>query len=243
MNIKNLFRRQKENPPRCSAVIVAAGSSQRMGSDKAMMNLGEMPVIARTLLAFENCPCVDEIVVVTRMDLIVDIADICKRYGISKASRICCGGKTRMESALAGVSELSRDSKLIAIHDGARPLVTNELIERSVNAAAEYLAAAPAIPSTDTLKAVDENGFVTGTVDRARTMRVQTPQVFSADVIKGALSKAVKDGLALTDDCSAVEIMGIRTKLVEGDPENIKLTTPDDVMIAAAILKRRGDAE
>ena len=103
------------------------------------------------------------------------------------------------------------------------------------------MAAAPAIPSTDTLKAVDENGFVTGTVDRASTLRVQTPQVFSADVIKGALSKAVKDGLTLTDDCSAVEIMGIRTKLVEGDAENIKLTTPDDVMIAAAILKRRGE--
>lgn len=240
MNLKNLFGRKQEIP-HCSAVIVAAGTAQRMGSDKAVMNLGNMPVIARTLLAFQNSPYVDEIIVVTRMDLIVDIADICKRYGISKASKVCCGGKSRMESALAGVSEVKSGAELIAIHDGARPLVSQDVIERTVYAAKDNLAAAPAVASTDTLKATDENGFVTGTVDRESVLRVQTPQIFHADIIKGALSKAVKDGLALTDDCSAVEIMGVRTKIVEGDIENIKLTSPADIHLAAAILKDRGE--
>ena len=146
-----------------------------------------------------------------------------------------------MESALAGVSEVKSGAELIAIHDGARPLVTQEVIERTVLAAKANLAAAPAVISTDTLKAVDENGFISGTVDRETVLRVQTPQIFHADVIKGALSKAVKDGLSLTDDCSAVEIMGIRTKIVEGDIENIKLTSPADVHLAAAILRDRGD--
>lgn len=240
MNLKKLFGRKQEIP-HCSAVIVAAGTAQRMGSDKAVMNLGNMPVIARTLLAFQNSPYVDEIIVVTRMDLIVDIADICKRYGISKASKVCCGGKSRMESALAGVSEVKSGAELIAIHDGARPLVSQDVIERTIYAAKDNLAAAPAVASTDTLKATDENGFVTGTVDRESVLRVQTPQIFHADIIKGALSKAVKDGLALTDDCSAVEIMGVRTKIVEGDIENIKLTSPADIHLAAAILKDRGE--
>ncbi len=240
MNLKKLFGRKQEIP-QCAAVIVAAGTAQRMGSDKAVMNLGNMPVIARTLLAFEKSPFVSEIVVVTRMDLIVDIADLCKQYGVSKVTKVCCGGKTRMESALAGVSEVSAGAELIAIHDGARPLVTQELIERTVYAAKANLAAAPAIASTDTLKAVDENGFISGTVDRNTVLRVQTPQIFQADVIKGALSKAVKNGLLLTDDCSAVEMMGIRTKIVEGDIDNIKLTTPADIHLAAAILRDRGE--
>jgi len=240
MILKKLFGKKQEIP-HCAAVIVAAGSSQRMGSDKTVMNLGGIPVIARTLLAFEKSPYVDEIVVVTRMDLVVELADICKHYGISKATKVCCGGKTRMESALAGVSEVSSSASLIAIHDGARPLITQELIERTVYVARDNLAAAPAVASTDTLKAVDENGFITGTVDRNTVLRVQTPQIFQSDIIKGALTKAVKDGLQLTDDCSAVEMMGVRTKIVEGDIDNIKLTSPADIHLAASILRDRGE--
>ena len=146
-----------------------------------------------------------------------------------------------MESALAGVSEVSSSASLIAIHDGARPLITQELIERTVYVARDNLAAAPAVASTDTLKAVDENGFITGTVDRNTVLRVQTPQIFQSDIIKGALTKAVKDGLQLTDDCSAVEMMGVRTKIVEGDIDNIKLTSPADIHLAASILRDRGE--
>ena len=240
MKVLSLFKRKPETPV-CSAVIVAAGSSQRMGSDKLQADLGSMPVLARTLLAFQRSALVEEIVVVTRMDRVAQVADLCKEYKIDKASKVICGGKTRVESALAGVSEVSPKAKLIAIHDGARPLVTEEVILRTVHAAQEYLAAAPAVKSTDTLKAVDEKGFIIGTVDRESVLRIQTPQVFKAEFIKGALTKAVKDGLPVTDDCSAMELMGVKCRTVPGDEDNIKITTPRDLALAAAILKDRGE--
>ena len=240
MNFPNLFKK-KDKTPHCSAVIVAAGSSQRMGTDKLMAKLGCMPVLARTLLAFQNCEVVDEIILVTRMELVMELADLCKKYGIDKASKVIRGGNTRTESALAGVSEVKPGAKLIAIHDGARPFVTDELIRATVMAADRHMAAVPAIYSTDSLKAVDENGFVTGPIDRDRTARVQTPQVFHADLIKGALSKAANDGLTLTDDCAAIEIMGVYAVTVPGDEDNIKLTRPRDLQLAEVILRDRGD--
>lgn len=240
MSIKNIFKK-KDKTPHCSAVIVAAGSSQRMGSDKLMAELGCMPVLARTLLAFENCELVDEIVVVTRMEKVMELAELCKKYGITKATKVIRGGNTRMESALAGVSEVGARARLIAIHDGARPLVTDELICRTIIAADKHMAAVPVVYSTDTLKFVDENGLISGPIDRDRTARVQTPQIFDADLIKGALSKAASDGLSLTDDCSAIEIMGVKAMTVEGDMDNIKLTTPRDIQLAEVILKDRGD--
>ena len=240
MNLKDL-RKKTEKPLVCSAVIVAAGSSQRMGSDKLMKKLGAMPVLARTILAFENCPLIDEIIIVTRNDRLEEIADLCHKNGLHKVRQVVSGGNTRMESALAGVSATRHGAEYIAIHDGARPLVSGELIERTIRAAKKYRSAVPAIASTDTLKAVDEKGFVIGTVDREGVKRVQTPQVFEADLIKGALTKAVTKGLALTDDCSAMDMMGVKTIVVEGDPANIKITTPDDLVTAEAIVNARGD--
>ena len=240
MKLKELFKKTEQRNT-CSAVIVAAGSAQRMGADKVMLELGCMPVLARTLLAFQNCDAIDEIIVVTRMEKVEEVASLCKKYGVTKAGKVIRGGKTRMESALAGVSEARRGAKLIAIHDGARPFVTDEVIHRTVDAAAAYMSAVPVIYSTDTLKTIDEDGLITGSVDRDRTVRVQTPQVFNADLIKGALTKAVSDGLTLTDDCSAIEIMGIKTHTVDGDEDNIKLTTPRDLQLGELILKTRGD--
>ncbi len=241
MKLLDMFKKSEPKEPHCSAVIVAAGSSQRMGSDKLMMKLGEIPVLARTLQAFQSSPLVDEIVVVTRLEKLEETADLCKEYGIEKVSRVIAGGKTRTESALAGVSEVRPNARLIAIHDGARPLVTADLILRTVYAAAEYMAAAPAVPSVDTLKAVDTEGRIIGTVDRETTLRVQTPQIFRAELIKGALTKAVEKGMTLTDDCAAAEMMGVRTKTVLGDEDNIKITTPRDMLFAAEILKERGE--
>lgn len=240
MKLKELFKKT-ELRNTCSAVIVAAGSAQRMGADKVMLELGCMPVLARTLLAFQNCDAIDEIIVVTRMEKVEEVASLCKKYGVTKAGKVIRGGKTRMESALAGVSEVRSGAKLIAIHDGARPFVTDEVIHRTVDAAAAYMSAVPVIRSTDTLKAIDEDGLITGSVDREHTVRVQTPQIFNADLIKGALTKAVSDGLTLTDDCSAIEIMGIKTHTVDGDEDNIKLTTPRDIQLGELILKTRGD--
>ena len=239
--MKNPCCRKKEETPHCSAVIVAAGSSQRMGSDKLLHNLGIMPVLARTLLAFQDCDLVDEIVVVTRMEKIMEVAGLCKKYRIEKASKVISGGATRMESALAGVSEVKSRAKLIAIHDGARPLISVELIERTIRAAAQYKAAVPAVKSVDSLKLVDDKDTVTGSVDREQVLRVQTPQVFEADLIKGALSYAAEKKLPLTDDCSAAELMGIKAHVVPGEEDNIKLTTPRDMLFAAAILKDRGE--
>ena len=233
--------RKKEETPHCSAVIVAAGSSQRMGSDKLLHNLGIMPVLARTLLVFQDCELVDEIVVVTRMEKLEEVAELCKKYRIEKASKVICGGATRMESALAGVSEVKKKAKLIAIHDGARPLVSVELIENTVRAAAKYKAAVPAIKSVDTLKLAEDGETITGSLDRELVLRVQTPQVFDADLIKGALTFAAEKKLPLTDDCSAVELMGVKARIVPGEEDNIKLTTPRDMLFAAAILKDRGE--
>ena len=240
MKLKELFKKTEQRNT-CSAVIVAAGSAQRMGADKVMLELGCMPVLARTLLAFQNCDAIDEIIVVTRMEKVEEVASLCKKYGVTKAGKVIRGGKTRMESALAGVSEARSGAKLIAIHDGARPFVTDEVIRRTVDAAAAYMSAVPVIRSTDTLKTIDKDGLIIGSVDREHTVRVQTPQVFNADLIKGALTKAVSDGLTLTDDCSAIEIMGIKTHTVDGDEDNIKLTTPRDLQLGELILKTSGD--
>ena len=237
-NVKHLVQK-KDQPTVCSAVVVAAGSSERMGSDKILAELAGLPVLVRALTPFQNSPYVEEIVVVTRADRINKVADLCKEYELNKVSKVICGGNTRMESALAGVSEVRAEAQLIAIHDVARPLVSEALIERTVLAAKDYLAAVPALPSTDTLKAVDKNGAVVGPVDRSVTVRVQTPQVFAADLIKGALTAAVTKGLTLTDDCSAIARMGVKTQTVPGEEDNIKLTTPRDLWLAELILQER----
>ena len=241
--IKSLLPRKKRKAgerPFCTAVIVAAGSSQRMGNDKIFAALGGIPVLVRTIRAFEEAELVDEIIVVTREEKLQMVADLIKKYELKKVSKVIQGGSTRVESCLAGVSEANHRAELIAIHDGARPLVSQAIIRNTVRAADEFYAAVPVVPSTDTLKVLDEKGVVVGTADRSTIYRVQTPQVFRADLIKGALTEAMKRGLPITDDCSAMELMGIKTHTVEGDEDNLKLTTPRDLVLAEAILKNRG---
>ena len=232
-----------DKAPTCAAVILAAGSSVRMGSDKILAKLGEVPVLARTLRPFQESDAVSEIVVVTSLEKLNEVTELCREYNIGKVSKVVTGGKTRAESALTGVSELQDNVDLIAIHDGARPLVTVELIRRTVEAAAQKYAAVPAIRSTDTLKTAGEDGAILGSVDRDRTWRIQTPQVFKADLIKGALTKAMKQGIPLTDDSSAMDVLGVTTYIVEGEEENIKLTKPLDLLLAAAILKDRRERD
>ena len=235
-------KRKEGERPFCTAVIVAAGSSQRMGNDKIFTALGGLPVLVRSVRAFEENELVDEIIVVTREEKLEQVAELVKKYGLNKVSKVILGGKTRVESCLAGVSEAHHRAELIAIHDGARPLVTQAIIRDAIRAADEFYAAVPVVPSTDTLKLLDEKGVVAGSVDRETIFRVQTPQVFRADLIKGALTEAMKRGLPVTDDCSAMELMGVKTHTVAGDEDNIKLTTPRDMVVAEAILKNRGDA-
>ena len=220
---------------KCGAVIVAAGSASRMGGiDKVMAPLGGEPMIARTVRAFQDCDAVSEIVIVTRPDLILPITELCK--GCSKVTAVVAGGNSRQESVGNGLNALSKDIKLAAIHDGARPLITWQLIDWVIRAANTYGAAAPAIPVKDTVKTV-EGGIVVNTPDRSKLRAVQTPQVFDIDLLKGALLKAQQDGAEVTDDCSAVERLGMKVKIVEGDEKNLKVTTPMDLKIAEMLLE------
>ena len=220
---------------KCGAVIVAAGSASRMGGiDKVMAPLGGKPMIARTVRAFQDCDAVSEIVIVTRPDLILPITELCKVC--SKVTAVVAGGNSRQESVGNGLNALSKDIKLAAIHDGARPLITWQLIDWVIRAANTYGAAAPAIPVKDTVKTV-EGGIVVNTPDRSKLRAVQTPQVFDIDLLKGALLKAQQDGAEVTDDCSAVERLGMKVKIVEGDEKNLKVTTPMDLKIAEMLLE------
>ena len=237
----SVFWRKKKKAPStlCSAVVVAAGSSTRMGTDKLMLTLGGIPVIVRTLKAVEAAPSVDEIILVTREDMMVPLSQLCQEFALTKVTKVIRGGKTRTESVRYGTLEASGDAQVIAIHDGARPLVTTEVIENAIAQALESGAAAPAVPVKDTIK-VARNGVVESTPDRASLFAVQTPQVFEASLIRAALQKALDDGAELTDDCSAVERLGMRVVLTEGDVRNLKLTTPEDILTAEALLEGSG---
>lgn len=220
---------------RCGAVIVAAGSASRMGGiDKVMALLGGTPMVERTAAAFQNCDAIAEIVIVTRPDLIRPISALCA--GMDKVRAVVAGGSSRQESVWLGLNALSEDIQLAAIHDGARPLVSNLVIDRTVRAANSYGAAAPAVPVKDTIKVV-KGGLVEKTPERATLQAVQTPQVFDFDLLRGALKQAEEEKAAVTDDCSAVERLGMKVKIVEGDERNLKVTTPMDLKIAEMLLE------
>lgn len=219
----------------CGAVIVAAGSASRMGGiDKVMAPLGGEPMIARTVRAFQNCDAIAKIVIVTRQDLILPITQLTR--DMDKVVAVVCGGSSRQESVQLGLNALPEEIQLAAIHDGARPLVGWQLIDRVVRAANTYNAAAPAIPVKDTIKVV-KGRVVDHTPDRAALFAVQTPQVFDFDLLRGALKKAELDGAAVTDDCSAVERMGMAVKIVDGEERNLKVTTSLDLKIAQLLLE------
>ncbi|MCI8914881.1 2-C-methyl-D-erythritol 4-phosphate cytidylyltransferase [Pseudoflavonifractor sp. 60] len=240
MGLFSLFRGKKSaGAPRCSVVIVSAGLARRMGGiDKVLAPLGELPVLVHTLYAFQDCPSIGEIIVVAREDLVVEVGRLCKEFNLDKVRKVIVGGKERIYSVQAGLRETDPEADLIAIHDGARPLVTQEIIRDTVARASLTGAAAPAVPLTDTVKR-SEDGLTVETVDRSRLWAVQTPQVFEAGLIKGAIQKALEDGELLTDDCGAVERLGMRVTLTEGSRENLKITTPLDLVLGEAILQGR----
>lgn len=204
-----------------------------------LLPLCGVPTLLWTLQALEGCSYITEIVVVTRKDLIVPVSQLCKDAALKKVRKIVVGGKTRTESVLAGIREADPAAEWIAIHDAARPLVTQGVINAAIEGAMEGGAAAPAVPVKDTIKQAAD-GLVEATPDRSRLFAVQTPQVFEHGLILGALEKALADGAELTDDCSAVERLGFPVRLTAGAYENMKLTTPEDVALAEAILERWG---
>lgn len=232
MDVSNLTRKVRKvmRVKSCGAVIVAAGSASRMGGiDKVMASLHAEPMIVKTVRAFQKSDVIRQIVVVTRPDLILPIMSLCAEF--DKVTAVIAGGQTRQESVWAGLHALSKDIKLAAVHDGARPLISWQVIDRVVRAAHTYGAAAPAVAVKDTVKVV-RGGVVKETPERKYLKAVQTPQVFDLDLLKGALQKAKEDHAEVTDDCSAVERLGMSVKIVEGDERNIKVTTPQDLAVA-----------
>ena len=236
---QRIFHREERQQPACSAVVAAAGNSTRMGgTDKIMAELDGTPVIGHTLMALEQCPLLSEIIVVTREELIVPISQLCRELGLSKVSKVVVGGGTRTESVIRGLQEVRDVAEFVAIHDGARPFVSAELLDAVIRTAWRCNAAAPAVPVKDTVKRAAD-GLVLETLDRSELWAVQTPQVFEASLIRAALHQAQQEGVALTDDCMAVERLGMTVTLTQGSHENFKITTPLDLMLGEALLDCR----
>ena len=221
----------------CAAVIVAAGNASRMGGiDKMLAPLAGVPVVLRSAWELAASERIDSLIIVTRREMTEEVRRLCCE--IPKLAAVVPGGASRAESTLAGLAVVPAGTELAAIHDGARPLVTVAVIDEAIAAAERFGAAAPAIPVRDTIKEA-ENGVVRSTPDRARLFAVQTPQVFEARFLQNALREAQARGLPLTDDCSAAEAAGLPVHLTRGSEENLKITTPVDLVLAEAILKRR----
>lgn len=239
----HLFRHQKTKPIKVtkhsrrgsvSCVVVAAGSSQRMGFDKLAAPFCGSSVIGTTLLALQKSPEISEIVLVVREGAEKPILE--GASGCDKVKRIVHGGSSRTESAWNGVMACDPKAELILIHDGARPLVSEQVIRSAVRGARDYGAAVPVVPVTDTIK-VSRDGFADETPDRSTLFAAQTPQAFQAEIIKAALRSSLDKNLTPTDDAGAVEQLGLRVRLVEGDPRNRKLTVPADLPVMEALWK------
>jgi 2-C-methyl-D-erythritol 4-phosphate cytidylyltransferase len=225
-----------------SAIIVAAGSSQRMGFDKLLALLCDRPVLAHTLDAFEQTSCVDEIILVARAERVVEFQDLVKETGFKKVRKVIAGGARRQDSVRAGLEELGETAGHVAVHDAARPLVMPEQIERVFSLAQEHGAAALAEPITDTLKRADKEGFVTGGVAREGLYAMQTPQIFSRKLLADAYAAVAANHVSVTDEVSAVEHLGARVLLVPNAEFNVKITYPRDLLLAQAALTRRSSA-
>lgn len=239
-----LKHKKQEQKPFVSAVIVAAGRSERMGLNKSkqLISLCGVSVIARTISAFEESNSINEIVIVTNRFDIVKIAGLVKEFGFDKVSRIVIGGETRQKSVASGFEAINEKAEFVAIHDGARPLVTTDCIERTIESAVQSGAAAAAVKVKDTVKFADENGIVISTPDRQMMWAVQTPQTFSAELYRKALKAAEESEADYTDDCQLVEAVGGKVQLTQGEYNNIKITTVEDIAQAEAVIKARGDA-
>ncbi len=222
-----------------TAIIVAAGDSTRMGYklSKQLIPLCGRPAIEYTLRAFQDCDMIDEIDIVTRPQDINDVAQIAFQF--KKVMGIISGGADRAESVRKGIRNTSKRTTHYVIHDGARVMITPDEICRVLNVAFETGAATLGTPVIDTIKVAGENGDILSTPDRSTLWAVQTPQVFERDLYLRAIDYAVEHNLSVTDDCSLVEALGVPVRIVRGEYTNIKLTTPSDVVIAEALLKRK----
>ncbi len=224
-----------------SAVICAAGSSSRMGggTTKQFLMLDGLPVIVRTLQAYEAAECIHEIIVVAKADEVAMYEGMKEAYGITKLTKVVTGGETRQDSARLGSDEVDKRCKYIAVADGARCLITPEEINKVCHGAYEWSAASAGIPAFDTVKVVDKSCFIDETPDRARVWMAQTPQIFALPIYRAAAYVCRDEGIKATDDNSMVEHIKVPVKMIPCSRENIKITQPSDLIFAKAVLDAR----
>jgi len=223
-----------------AAIIVAAGQGTRMGDiDKPFAPLCDRPLLTHTLAPFPACPRIDAIALVLAPHNLEPGRQLVAHYSFSKVTAICPGGRRRQDSVRCGLQALP-PCRWLLVHDGARPLVTTDLIERALAEAEEGGAAVPALPIADTVKEAEPDGLVTRTLDRRRLWAVQTPQAFRYDLLFRAHQEVTTD---VTDDAAMLEALGLPVKLFPGSPLNLKVTTPQDLRLAEALLQARSKGQ
>jgi len=225
-----------------SAVLVAAGRSERMGAntDKAFLSLGSKPVVVWSLLVFEESTDIDKIILVVRREQLVAAKAVVQMFGLSKVSEIVAGGGRRQDSVAKGLASVDPETRIVVVHDGARPCVTAELIAETVRAAQRTGCGIAASRIMDTVKHVARGTLVDHTVDRTKLWSAQTPQAFKFDLLLRAYKKVEEEGVTVTDEAAAVELLGEPVRLVEWQKPNVKITTVEDLAVAAALLHING---
>lgn len=219
-----------------TAIIVAGGSSRRMGFDKTFALLRGRPVIVHTMAAFEAASRVDEIVIVGRADRLAEVRDAVKKSGFEKVKHVVAGGAHRQDSVRAGLECVAADSNYVGVHDAARPLVKPAQIQQVLNAALAHRAAALAAPISDTLKRADEQHFICGSIEREHVYAMQTPQIFAREILVDAYDAIAKQNLSVTDEASALQHLGHKVQLVPNHSLNLKITFPEDLALAEMAL-------
>jgi 2-C-methyl-D-erythritol 4-phosphate cytidylyltransferase len=222
-----------------TAIIVAGGSSQRMGFDKLLAPLHGKPVLAHSIAAFEQTESVTDIVLVARAEWLVDYERLVELEEFTKVSAVIPGGARRQDSVRLGLEQLSAQIEFVAAHDAARPLVRPDLIERVFQLARTHGGAAVAAPVIDTLKRVDRDSFVSGGVERTNLFAMQTPQIFRRALLESACAAVLESGIEVTDEVSAVERVGGKVILVTNEEANFKITYPTDLALAECVLRQR----
>lgn len=222
-----------------SAIIVAAGKGRRMGTQisKQFIKLGEKEILAHTVDRFEKFSAIEEIILVTGKDSIDDVCAMVTEYHWEKVKAVVIGGKERQDSVKCGLDAISNKAEIVFIHDGVRPFVTEQMIQASMEGVVDFGGCVVGMPVKDTIKVCDKNAVVIQTPDRSGLWQIQTPQTFRRDLIDQAYKKATNEGFEGTDDASVAEFYGIKIKVIEGSYQNIKITTKEDLLLAACFLE------
>jgi 2-C-methyl-D-erythritol 4-phosphate cytidylyltransferase len=225
-----------------TALIPAAGMGRRMGKAvaKQFLPLGDKPMLAHTLLVFQRASEIDEIIpILSKEDMESCLRDVIEQYHITKVRTLVVGGKERQDSVMNGLQKLEKDSSIVLVHDGVRPFVTPEMIHQCVDLAGKGECVAVGVPLKDTIKEVDDKHMVRHTLERNRLWAIQTPQAFPVKMLQRAYEESYRNHVYGTDDAMLVERTGGKVRVIMGSYENIKITTPEDILLAEEILKRR----